>query len=254
MTVIPAPARRELGPFDLFAGVAAALAGAGVALEGGDVVVVSSKYVACSQGRTVRLGGVRPSPEAARMAARYRMDPGLAEVVLREADEVVGGMPGFAMASSGGILAPNAGVDRSNAGGAAVLYPAAPYRAAEELRRKLFLGLGALAGVIISDSRIMPSRVGTSGVAVACAGMEPVRDMRASADLDGVPLKVTLQATADGLATAANHVMGEGAESTPVAVVRGSGAAMTGRAVGPGEAAVPPGACIYARSLGRPTA
>lgn len=255
MEVVPVAAARRRGPFDLYGAAAAALGAAGVRLRGGDVLAVSSKYVAVSEGRTVRLGGVRPSAAGRRMARAYGMDPALAEVVLREADEVVGGMPGLAMASSGGMLAPNAGVDRSSSGGgAAVLYPADPRAAAERLRRKLFLHMGVRAGVIVTDSRIMPARAGTVGVAVACAGIEPVSDERGRPDLDGAPLRVTVRATADGLASAANHGMGEGAESRPLAVIRGSGAAMTDRQIGPREAAVPPAGCLYARCLsgGRP--
>ena len=55
----------------------------------------------------------------------------------------------------------------------------------------------------------MPSRVGTTGVAVACAGIEPVLDMRSKKDLQGNPLKVTFQAVVDNLATMANHRWGK---------------------------------------------
>ena len=35
----------------------------------------------------------------------------------------------------------------------------------------------------------MPARIGTSGVAISCAGLEPVLDMRAKKDLDGNPFE-----------------------------------------------------------------
>ena len=41
-------------------------------------------------------------------------------------------------------------------------------------------------------------------------------------DLDGNPLKVTFQATADNLASIANHKMGEGDDLHPIAIVRDS--------------------------------
>ena len=84
----------------------------------------------------------------------------------------------------------------------------------------------------------MPARIGTSGVAIACAGIEPVLDMRAKKDLDGNPLKVTFQAVVDNLATIANHKMGEGAESKPFAIVRNSGAKLTDRKINPSEMAI----------------
>ena len=148
------------------------------------------------------------------------------------------------------MMAPNAGIDMSNAGGGrAILYPSSPSETAESLRRRVLLGLGAAIGVILADSRLMPARVGTSGVAVGCAGIMPVRDRRSNPDLDGSPLKVTFQALADNLATAANHVMGEGAESTPFAIIRDSGAALTGRRRGSRAGAVPADQCVYVRSL-----
>ena len=106
--------------------------------------------------------------------------------------------------------------------------------------------------MILADSRLMPARVGTSGVAVACAGMEPVRDMRATKDLNGNPLKVTFQAVADNLATIANQGMGEGSESRPFAVMRGSEAVMTDRRIMHDEMTVHPDQCVYVRGLANP--
>ncbi len=98
---------------------------------------------------------------------------------------------------------------------------------------------------------LMPARVGTTGVAIACAGLEPVADMRAKTDLNGRPLKVTFQATADSLATIANLKMGESSESTPIVIVRDSGAAMTDRRIGCDEMAISHEQCVHVRSLRR---
>lgn len=251
-SVTAVAARRQDGAFDLHGEVLASLAAAGLGPADGDIVVVSSKYVSYSQGRLVDMEGVAASEEAAALAAEYSMSPALAELVLRESDRIIGGMPGFVMAETlWGMIAPNAGIDRSNGGGTAVLYPEDPHGQAESLRRSLLVRLGARAGVIISDSRLLPARAGTSGTAVACAGFDPVDDARGKPDLDGAPLKVTIRAVADSLAAAANLAMGEGAESTPMAVVRGSGASLLGRAVGPAETAIPHDRCAYARSLSR---
>ena len=250
MTVLPLTAGREDGRFDLFKALLAALEGNGAALEDRDVLIISTKYVSNSQGRIIDLGAVIPSERGRDVAASFGMRPEMAEIVVRESDRIFGGIGGFVITSAGGIMAPNAGIDRSSAGtGRAVLYPADPYRTAEEMRRKIYLKFAAHVGVILADSRLMPARVGTVGVAIACAGIDPVLDMRARDDLDGNPLKVTFQAVADSLATAANHQMGEGSESRPFAIVRGSGAALTGRTVGPSEMAVPAGQCVYVRGL-----
>jgi len=248
VTAIRAP-RRE-GPFDLFAEVSSALDAAGERLGDGDVVVISSKYAAVSQGRTVKEASVAASAPARALARRLGMREGLAEAVMRESDEVMGGVAGFAMAVTGGILAPNAGIDGSNAGeGRIVLYPDGAHELAEQVRRKAFLRLGARAGVVLSDSRLMPMRAGTCGVAVAFAGIEAVHDARGQADLDGRPLAVTMRAVADSIATMANHEMGEGPESTPIAIVRGSGARMTSSRGEASDAAVSSAECVYARGL-----
>lgn len=249
-TVGVVPAHRQDGPFDLPGEVSASLATAGIGPVDGDILVISSKYVSYSQGRLVDMSGVAASEEADALASKYSMIPALAELVLRESDRIIGGMPGFVMAeTAGGLIAPNAGIDRSNGGGTAVLYPKDPYWQAEVLRRSLLVRSGVRAGVIISDSRLLPARAGTVGTAVACAGFDPVDDVRGRPDLDGAPLKVTVRAVADSLAAAANLAMGEGGESTPIAVARGSGALLSGRPVGPGETAIPHDRCAYTRSL-----
>ena len=86
----------------------------------------------------------------------------------------------------------------------------------------------------------------------ACAGIEPVLDMRSKKDLDGNPLKVTFQAVVDNLATIANHKMGEGAESRPFAIVRDSGAKLTDREIKSSEMAIAPEQCVYVRGLSNP--
>src|SRR3989304_4438217 len=154
------------------------------------------------------------------------------------------------ISTSDNILAPNAGIDKSNAKkGKVILYPFDPYLVAEQLRRKFFLKYLIHVGIIIVDSRLMPSRVGTTGVAIACSGIEPVLDMRSQKDLEGNPLKVTFQAVVDNLASIANHKMGEGSESQPIAIVRDSGAKLTDRKIKPNEVAVSHEQCVYVRGL-----
>ena len=250
LSLFPLGTKKRSGRFDLYACLQDALGSCRMRMLRGDVVVVSAKFAAVSEGRVISGRSVRPSPEAREMAAKYGMLPQTAEVVVRESDHILGGMTGLVLAYCQGMMAPNAGIDASNAGaGNLVLYPAFPRKTAERLRRRIFVDSGVPAGVILADSRLMPGRAGTTGVAVACAGLDPVRDMRGRADLDGRPLKVTFQAVADSIATAANYMMGEGSQSVPLVLVRGSGAATGGAASG--KMGVDPSQCIYARSLGR---
>jgi coenzyme F420-0:L-glutamate ligase len=234
--------------FDLYQSIIDSLNG--VILENGDVLVISSKYISNSQNRLIDLEKVRPSADALVLSKKYQLGSRLSEVILRESDSIFGGIAGFVLTSSDNVLAPNAGIDKSNVKkGTVILYPDNPYLIAEQLRRKILLNLGVSVGVIIVDSRLMPTRIGTSGVAIACAGLEPVQDMRGQKDLDGNPLKVTLQATADNLATIANHKMGEGSESTPIAIVKNSGARLTARKISPTEMTISSDLCVYVRGF-----
>ena len=47
----------------------------------------------------------------------------------------------------------------------------------------------------------MPTRIGTTGIAIAVLGFEPVEDQRGKKDLFGKVLRVTFKAIADSLAT-----------------------------------------------------
>ena len=222
-------------------------------LQEGDVLAVSTKFISNSQGRVVDLQNVKISTEGKDVSEKFQLNPKVAEIVIRESDKIFGGIGGFVITSSDDIVAPNAGIDKSNVKkGKMILYPTKPYLVAEEIRRKIFLKFWIHVGVILVDSRLMPARIGTSGVAIACAGIEPVLDMRAKKDLDGNPLKVTFQAVVDNLATIANHKMGESSESKPFAIVRNSGAQLTDRKINPSEMAIPPEQCVYVRGLSNP--
>lgn len=248
LSVIPIRVEKKQTSFDLYQSIVGSLGN--VILENGDVLVISSKYISNSQNRLIDLEKVRPSTDALVLSKKYQLGSKFSEVILRESDSIFGGIAGFVLTSSDNVLAPNAGIDKSNVKkGTVILYPDNPYLIAEQLRRKILLNLGVSVGVIIVDSRLMPTRVGTSGVAIACAGLEPVQDMRAQKDLDGNPLKVTMQATADNLATIANHKMGEGSESTPIAIVKNSGARLTARKISPTEMAISSDLCVYVRGF-----
>ena len=250
LTVIPLKARYQKSEFDLFNEITKTLSENGVLLDNGDVIVISSKYIASSQGRILDIDKVTISENANHVSKKYKMDPKFVEIVLRESDKIFGGISGFIITSSDNILAPNAGIDKSNSNGTRlILYPENPYQIAEILKRKIFFDYSVHVGIIITDSRLMPARVGTVGVAIACSGLEPVKDLRGQHDLDGNPLKVTFQATADNLASIANHKMGEGSESQPIAIVRDSECELTSRKIEPTEMSISHEECVYVRGF-----
>ncbi|MDD1646494.1 MAG: coenzyme F420-0:L-glutamate ligase, partial [Methanomicrobiales archaeon] len=123
-------------------------------IRDGDVIVVAESPVATAEGSAVVLDRVIPSARAVEMAARYRIDPRVAEVVLRESDEVVGGIDGFLLSMVHGTLLPNAGVDLSNTPpGTALPLPNDPNGSAVRLRQAIQDRTGAKVAVIIADSR-----------------------------------------------------------------------------------------------------
>ncbi len=221
-------------------------------LRDGDVLVVSSKFVAISEGRVVKLGGVCVGMRARELAAKYRMDPRLCELVVRESDEVLGGIPGFLLATKDGLMTPNAGIDKSNVKhGTVVLYPRRPEASAQRIREAVQYSMGISIGVIICDSRLSPTRRGTTGVAIAASGVEAILDMRGRSDLFGNVLKVTSQGVADDLSSAAEVLMGESDEATPIVLVRGLKKSLMRRIEYPAQKfAIPMEECVYLRSLG----
>ena len=251
LTVFPVKAERKNEKFDIFETVVDTLRKNKQQLQDGDVLVISSKYVSNSQGRLVNIENVKSSEQGKLVSKKFQIKPKIAEVIVRESDVIFGGVSGFVITSSDDILAPNAGIDKSNAKkGKIILYPEDPFLIAEQIKRKIFLKYLIHVGIIIVDSRLMPARVGTTGVAISCAGIEPVIDMRAEKDLEGNPLKVTFQAVVDNLASIANHKMGEGSETQPFAIIRDSEAKLTDRKIKPTELAVSYDQCIYVRGLG----
>lgn len=222
----------------------------GMELRDGDILVVSSKFIAVSEGRVVDLESVVPSRRAASVSKRVGISPELCELVIRESDDVIGGVTGFMLALKEGLLTPNAGIDKSNVEhGKVVLYPRNPLESAKALVEEVRFRRGVEIGVVVSDSRLMPTRKGTVGVALAAAGMEAIVDLRGKPDLFGNVLKVTSQAIADDLCSGAQVVMGEANESIPIVMVRGL-TTSPGRSYQMSSFAVDPEQCVYMRSLG----
>jgi coenzyme F420-0:L-glutamate ligase len=192
--------------------------------EDGDIIILAESAVATAEGRVIRLSDVEPGQEAVRYARRFSLDPREMELVLRECDEVFGGVAGAALTITKGNLSPNAGIDGSNAPeGHVVLLPEDPQKSAGQVRKALYEKYGCRVGVVIGDSRTQPMRLGCVGIALGTSGFVPVEDSRGSLDLFGKPLCITHKATADNLVSAAQLLMGEAGERIPCVIVRGSG-------------------------------
>lgn len=212
---------------DLAGMIAAALGHQGLALQPGDVLVLAQKIVSKAEGRYVRLSDVQPSAEAIALAEAADKDPRQAELILRESAELLRVRPGVVIVEHrNGYVHANAGIDRSNIANdpedpQVLLLPEDPDRSAARLRRQLAGCLGVAPQVIINDSTGRAWRNGTVGIAIGCAGLEPLHNQVGERDMFGNVLEVTEAAVADELAAAASLVMGQAAEACPVVLARG---------------------------------
>ena len=174
---IPIYVDREENVFDISSKLIKAVKNNGEKIIDGDIIAVSSKFISMSKGRLVNLNEVDVSEEADRLANNLNMDNRLAQLVLQESDVILGGVPGFALTLKNGVIAPNAGIDKSNVpSGHVILYSEHPFKDAEELKRIIYQSSGKHVGIVVTDSRLMPLRLGTTGLAVSVAGFEPIED------------------------------------------------------------------------------
>jgi coenzyme F420-0:L-glutamate ligase/coenzyme F420-1:gamma-L-glutamate ligase len=190
--------------------------------EDGDVVVVSHKAVAKSEGRIADLAQVTPSPRARELAGPDG-DPRLAELVLRESRRIVRRRGSLLIAETHhGFVCASAGIDRSNAPGAGmvVLLPVDPDASAERLREAVRGRAGATVGVVVADTMGRPLRNGIVGTAIGVSGLAPLRGYQGERDAAGYTLRTTEVAVADELAAAADLVLGK-LERVPAALIRG---------------------------------
>jgi len=249
ITSISAPV--QTAPFPLIDTLTHALQQAAYPLQEGDVVAISSKYVAISEGRIVTLDEVQPGERALEFAARYHMDARMAQLVVQEAEHIFGGIPlGYLLTWRQGVISPNAGIDRSNIpAGYAVLLPEDSYVSARRIWAALQAHYGIRLGVILTDSWLVPGRWGTTGVSLGSAGFEPVEDERGKPDLFGSPMQVTQRGVADALSVAAQATMGERDEATPIVVLRGATITLTDEDITAERVSIPWNLDLYVESL-----
>ena len=218
----------------------------GKTLKEGDIVVIAEKVVATSQGRVVSLSDVKQiSQEAKELSELYDMDERYVELIIREASMILGGMTHVILAKVNDFLIANAGIDQSNAGpDKVVLLPNNLKKEVWKFREvfKKKYNLNDL-GVIIADSRVQPLRKGTIGIAIATAGFEPIEDLIGHPDLFNRPMQITMRAISDDLASAAQFLLSEADQRTPVVIIRGSEIEFTEHPISTPEMA--PEECLY---------
>jgi coenzyme F420-0:L-glutamate ligase/coenzyme F420-1:gamma-L-glutamate ligase len=181
-----------------------ALVLASTTLQDGDVLVLTSKVVSKSEGRS------RPAERAAVVAAETR------RVVARRGSLVIA-------ETAHGLVMAAAGVDSSNTPpGTSITLPADPDRTARRLREQLLDRAGRNVAVVVSDTVGRAWRTGQTDLAIGCAGMDALESLQGELDDYGNELHVTAPAIADEVAAAGDLVKGK-RTGCPLAVVRGLG-------------------------------
>lgn len=171
-------------------------------LKEGDILFITSKVLAIHQGR----------------CKIFKSDHEKRAVIKKEADRL---LPGTRQTIKNGTMVSNAGIDSSNGNGYSILWPSKPVLELKKiylfLKKKYHL---KNLGIICTDSRSVPLRYGTTGVAIASYGIKPLLDLRGRPDIFKRPLKITKVNILDPLAGMAVLLMGEAEEKTPLLILR----------------------------------
>jgi len=204
-----------------------------ICLENDDILVIAQKIVSKEEGRYVRLADVKPSERAFELATVTEKDPRLVELILLESREIVRHShrtfqrSGVIVAENRqGVVLANAGIDHSNVetDGEAeqvLLLPLDPDESAANIRKKIQQKTKLNVAVIINDSLGRAWRNGTIGTALGVSGIPAILDLRGRPDLFGEPLRVSEEAIADELSSAASLLQGQAGEGRPVVLIRG---------------------------------
>ena len=180
----------------------------GPELRQGDVVVITQKVVSKAEGRIVPIDPDDPEAKVALVEQES------VRVLRRRGDLIIS-------ETRHGFICANAGIDLSNVDlGTAALLPVDSDRSARRIRARLHVLFGIDVGVIVSDTFGRTWRRGVTDVAIGCAGVAAVVDLRGTLDANGRELVATEVCVADELASAAELVMGKD-RGIPAAIVRG---------------------------------
>jgi coenzyme F420-0:L-glutamate ligase len=170
-------------------------------VDEGSVIVITSKIVALSEGR---IGKIEDKEK----------------IILKESKKVIRTSWAYLTLTNDG-WGINAGVDESNAENKLILLPQDSFKTTESLLKKLKRHYAVEnLGILITDTRSVPLRVGTIGRAVGYAGFESLKSYVGKKDLFGRKSRVTQSNLVDALAASAVLVMGEGNEQTPLVIIK----------------------------------
>lgn len=197
-------------------------------LEDGDVLVITSKIIAISQGRT------------------HDKIEDKERIMIEESTDTIKTAWGTTMTLHEGRWCAGAGIDESNAAGKLVLFPNNLDEETSSIRKILQDKYRITnLGVVVTDGRSTPLRPGVTSTAVASSGIKLLRSYIGKGDLCGHTMHYSRMNVADSIAAAAGLVMGEGAEGVPLVILRGAPVEFTEEATPKSELYIEPKDDLY---------
>lgn len=170
------------------------------------ILVITSKIVAICEGNIIPEDKIDRDELVKKHADKY---------MPRELNQY-----GFMLTITNSKLVASAGIDHSNSDGHHILWPKNAQKTANRIREFIVAKYGKKhLGVLITDSHTVPMTWGVVGFSLAYSGFAPTRNYIGKPDLFGRELQVTHQSNIEGLAGAADVVMGGADEAQPMALI-----------------------------------
>lgn len=192
-------------------------------ISDGDVVVIAHTIISRAEGLEYFLPSLNPSPIAEMIARKTGKDPSLVELILSEASQVLKVRNNILITKTKhGWICANSAVDQSNAKpNCAVTLPKDSNASAVSIGKKLSKQFQKNLSILISDTHGRALRRGAINVAIGSYNFSVIDDVKGREDIFGYKLKSTVVALADEVCSAAELVMGQAGEMTPVVIVKG---------------------------------
>ncbi len=178
-------------------------------LSENSVVAITSKIISITQGDVIKNDGAVDKEDLIKQEADFYIE-----------SDVETPYGKIFMTRKNGHIVFTAGIDESNADGNFILWP----RNLQESTNKIWTYLRKRhdiknLGVIITDSRVTPTRTGVIGFTMTWGGFKPFNEESGKPDIFGRIIKHTNVNVIEALGAAAALVMGEIKEQSPLAVL-----------------------------------
>jgi coenzyme F420-0:L-glutamate ligase/coenzyme F420-1:gamma-L-glutamate ligase len=189
----------------------------------GDIFVIAHTIISRSENKEFYIPSISPSPVAEIIARKTGKDPSLVELILKEASQIIKVQNNIIITKTKhGWICANSAVDQSNAQpNYAVTLPDDSNKSAEKIGKKLCKYYNKDLSVLISDTHGRALRRGAINVAIGSYNFSVIDNAVGRKDIFGYELKATIIALADEVCSAAELVMGQAGEMTPVVIVKG---------------------------------